>query len=106
MTEKEFLQQLFLLRQDIEACPMLDAFAAQQRDRWASRLGDLLNRRNAAADQLLSVKTWRPYAEHRPNCALWSEYPLVLWNVGDFPADHPGCTCRLSGLLDGSGSPT
>ena len=50
MTERELLQQLFLLRQDIEpeACPMLDAFAAQQRDRWAARLGDLLNRRMAA----------------------------------------------------------
>lgn len=48
MNEKEFLQQVFLLKCDIEACPMLDAFAAQQRDRWAARLGDLLNRRTAA----------------------------------------------------------
>lgn len=49
MDEREFLQQLFLLKCDIEACPMLDAFAAQQRERWAERLGDLLNRRTAAA---------------------------------------------------------
>lgn len=45
MTEREFLQQLFLLRQDIESTPMLDRFAAQQRDRWADRLKDLSNRR-------------------------------------------------------------
>ena len=49
MTEREFLQQLFLLKCDIEACPMLDPFAAQQRERWAGRLGDSLNRRSAAA---------------------------------------------------------
>jgi hypothetical protein len=48
MTEREFLQQLFLLKCDIEACPMTDNFSAVQRDRWARRLGDLLNRRNAA----------------------------------------------------------
>lgn len=47
MTERDLLQQLFLLRCDIESCPMLDEFAAQQRVRWAARLGDLLNRRNA-----------------------------------------------------------
>jgi hypothetical protein len=49
MTERELLQQLFLLKCDIEVCPMLDIFAAQQRERWAARLGDLLNRRNASA---------------------------------------------------------
>lgn len=48
MTERELLQQLFLLRCDIEACPMLDKFAAEMRERWAARLGDLLNRRAAA----------------------------------------------------------
>lgn len=48
MTEREFLQQLFLLKCDIEACPMLDPFAAQQRERWAARLGDLLMRWNGA----------------------------------------------------------
>jgi hypothetical protein len=50
MTEHTFLQQLFLLRQDIESTPMLDPFAAQQRDRWAARLGDLMNRRMADPD--------------------------------------------------------
>lgn len=52
MTEKEFIAQVFLLKCDIEACPMVSAFAAEQRDRWASRLGDLLNRRSAARDFL------------------------------------------------------
>lgn len=52
MSEREFLQQLFLLKCDIEACPMLDAYAAQQRrERWAARLGDLLLRRNENKDK-------------------------------------------------------
>ena len=50
MTQREFLQQLFLLRQDIESTSMLDPFAVQQRERWAARLGDLMNRRMSAAD--------------------------------------------------------
>ncbi len=50
MTEREFLQQLFLLKCDIEACPMLDTFSAQQRNRWGARLGDLLNRRSATRE--------------------------------------------------------
>jgi hypothetical protein len=50
MTERDFLSQLFLLRQDIEATPMLEPFSAQQRERWAARLGDLINRRNAAQE--------------------------------------------------------
>lgn len=29
---------------------MLDRFAAEQRERWATRLGDLLNRRNAVTE--------------------------------------------------------
>lgn len=33
MDEREFMQQLFLLKSDIEACPMLDSFAAEQRNR-------------------------------------------------------------------------
>lgn len=45
MTEREFLQQLFHLRCDILACGLLDKYAAQQRDRWAARLGDLVQRR-------------------------------------------------------------
>lgn len=45
MTEKELLQQLFLLKCDLEACPLRDRFAAEQRQRWADRLGDLLQRR-------------------------------------------------------------
>lgn len=48
MTEREFLQQLFLLRQDIESCPMLDKHAAAMRERWVARLGSLLLQRNAA----------------------------------------------------------
>ncbi len=51
MTERTFLQQLFLLKCDIEATPMLEPFSAQMREQWARRLGDLLQRRNAATDK-------------------------------------------------------
>ena len=57
MNERTFLQQLFLLKQDIEACPMLDAHAAQQRERWAARLGDLVNRRLGELDRLAAAAT-------------------------------------------------
>lgn len=55
MDEREFMQQLFLLKSDIEACPMLDSFAAEtaeQRNRWAARLGDLMQRRNDTSKPL------------------------------------------------------
>lgn len=61
MDERTFLQQLFLLRQDIESCPMLDPHAATQRERWAARLGDLLNRRNAAIEPPKLEHQWRFY---------------------------------------------
>ena len=48
MTERTLLQQLLLLRLDIESTPMLDRFAAEQRERWATRLADLLERRRAS----------------------------------------------------------
>ncbi len=51
MTELEFLQQLYLLKSDIEATPMLDTFDARQRERWAARLGDLVMRRSSAREQ-------------------------------------------------------
>jgi len=43
--EREFLQQLYLLKCDMEACPMLEHVAAGMRTQWARRLGDLLARR-------------------------------------------------------------
>jgi hypothetical protein len=55
MTEREFLQQLFLLKFEMEECLMLDPFASQQRMRWAARLGDFLNRRTAATSKERSV---------------------------------------------------
>ena len=88
MTEKEFIQQLFLLRCDIEDCAMLSNHAATQRDRWASRLGDLLNRRNAARDPMLPCV----------NCGHDDPHDALTGGGDGVDAvhdgcTHPGCTC-------------
>jgi hypothetical protein len=50
MLEREFIQQLILLQQDIEATPALHPQFATERNRWASRLSDLISRRLAALE--------------------------------------------------------
>jgi predicted ArsR family transcriptional regulator len=93
MTEHVLLQQLFILRQDIESTPMLDPFAAQQRDRWAARLGDLMNRRMATQD---SVKTLFD---------LTTDHPAVINCMGSVPeCAANGCQFRkTAGYRPGEG---
>ena len=50
MTEKIFLQQLYLLREDMEKSSMMMPGDMQQRDRWIVRLDDLISRRVITID--------------------------------------------------------
>jgi hypothetical protein len=56
MNEREFMAQLWLLEVDMNNYRIVDPAVAQQRDRWAARLHDLLERRNDAREQ----DTWPP----------------------------------------------